>query len=183
MIHESNAVSQGFARRLLKEGDHETGQDQAIRSSWPSNGKNQGPKSSFAAEYGICTSPTGFVVEPENLRIRGVTCVDLYLNISNGLVLNGCLVHDGASSRGSDDGYVGTPQAALIRRKSSTIGVGRTDYIPFRLPPYRTVPAVVPHTRKTWGHCLLCHCFGVFGEAVFFVCCGLRSRGRSISIW
>gem|GEM_PF-6330787 len=46
VIHESNAVSQGFARTLLKEGDHETGQDQAIRSSWPPNGTNQGPKSS-----------------------------------------------------------------------------------------------------------------------------------------
>ena len=54
------------------------------------------------------------------------------------MVLNGCLVPDGASSRGSDDGYVGTPQAALIRRKSSTIGVGRTDYIQFPLPPNRT---------------------------------------------
>ena len=54
------------------------------------------------------------------------------------VVLNGCLVHDGASSRGSDDGYVGTPQAALSRRKSSTIGVGRTDYIQFPLPPNRT---------------------------------------------
>ena len=39
-----------------------------------------------------------------------------------------------------------TPQAALIRRKLSTIGVGRTDYIQFLLPPYRTVPAVLPHT-------------------------------------
>ena len=46
VIHESNAVSQGFARTLLKEGDHETGQGQAIRSSWPPNGTNQGPKSS-----------------------------------------------------------------------------------------------------------------------------------------
>ncbi len=78
VIHESNAVSQGFARTLLKEGDHETGQGQAIRSSRPSNGKNQGPKSSFAAECGICTSRTGFVVEPENLRIRWVTYVELY---------------------------------------------------------------------------------------------------------
>ena len=32
---------------------------------------------------------------------------------------------------------VGTPQAALNRRKSSTIGVGRIDYIQFRL---RTEP-------------------------------------------
>ena len=31
-----------------------------------------------------------------------------------------------------------TPQAALIRRKLSTIGVGRTDYIPSPLPPNRT---------------------------------------------
>ena len=54
--------------------------------------------------------------------------------------MNGCLVHDGATSRRSDDGYVGTPQAALIRRKSSTIGVGRTDYIHLRLLPNRTVP-------------------------------------------
>jgi len=53
------------------------------------------------------------------------------------LVLNGCLVHDGATSRRSDDGYVGTPQAALNRRKSSTIGVGRIDYIQSRL---RTEP-------------------------------------------
>ena len=33
---------------------------------------------------------------------------------------------------------VGTPQAALIRRKLLTIGVGGTDYIPFPLPPNRT---------------------------------------------
>ena len=32
----------------------------------------------IAAEYGICTSRTGFVVEPENLRIRWVTGVGLY---------------------------------------------------------------------------------------------------------
>ncbi len=75
-----------------------------------------------------------------------MTGVEVYGNILNGLVLNGCLVHDGASSRGSDDGYVGTPQAALIRRKSSTIGVGRIDYIQFPLPPNRTEPAVLPHT-------------------------------------
>ena len=56
------------------------------------------------------------------------------------MVLNGCLVPDGATSRRSDDGYVGTPQAALIRRKSLTIGVGRIDYIPFPLPPNRTEP-------------------------------------------
>ena len=46
---------------------------------------------------------------------------------------------------------LGTPQAALIRRKSSTIGVGRTDYIQspppsLRTEPYRTEPAVLPHT-------------------------------------
>ena len=51
--------------------------------------------------------------------------------------MNGCLVHDGATSRRSDDGYVGTPQAALIRRKLLTIGVGRIDYIQSRL---RTEP-------------------------------------------
>ena len=87
---------------------------------------------------------------------------------------------------------VWTPQAALIRRKLLTIGVGGTDYIPFPLPPNRTgssplyaktVGEKTVGVRKPWGHCLLCHCFGVFGEAVLFVCCGLRSGDRSISIW
>jgi|GEM_PF-4873527 len=41
---------------------------------------------------------------------------------------------------------LGTPQAALARRKLLTIGVGSTDDILSPLPSLRTVPAVLPHT-------------------------------------